>query len=150
MLLALRNKRNLATSRGLPYSSDGKESACKAGDPGSIPRSGRYPGERNGNWLQYSCLGNPMERGAWTATVHGVAKSQKWLSDWACTHSDFTCWQPTAFDRGAAFLLLETHIHGISRRRNLCQVSSGLCLGPFVHFTLKRTSRQHLQTEGLA
>ena len=68
---------SIKTSRGLPYSSDGKESACKAGDPGSIPGSERYPGEGNGNRLQYSCLGNPMERGAWAATVHGVAKSQK-------------------------------------------------------------------------
>ncbi len=45
--------------------SDGKESACNAGDPGSIPGSGRSPGEGNGNPLQYSCLENPMDRGAW-------------------------------------------------------------------------------------
>ena len=45
-----------------------------AGDVGSIPRSGRYPGEGNGNPLQYSCLGNPMDRGAWRAIVHGVTK----------------------------------------------------------------------------
>ena len=45
-------------------------------DTGSIPGSGRSPGEGNGNSLQYSCLGNPMERGAWQATVHGGAKSQ--------------------------------------------------------------------------
>ena len=57
-----------------PGSSDGKASACNAGDPGSIPVSGRSPGERNGNLLQYSCLENPMDRGAWQATVHGVAK----------------------------------------------------------------------------
>ena len=43
-------------------------------DSGLIPGSGRYPGERNGDPLQYSCLGNPMDRGAWQATVHGVAK----------------------------------------------------------------------------
>ena len=52
--------------------SDGKESACSIGDQGSIPGLGRSPGERNG---QYSCLENPMDRGAWPATVHGVAKS---------------------------------------------------------------------------
>ena len=46
------------------------------GDPGLIPGSGRSPGEGNGNPLQYSCLGNPMDRGAWWATVHGVTKSQ--------------------------------------------------------------------------
>ena len=51
-------------------------SAYKAGDLGSIPWSGRSPGEGNGNPLQYSCLGNPMDRGAWWATVHGVAKRQ--------------------------------------------------------------------------
>ena len=62
-------------------SSDGKEFACNAGDPGSIPGSGRSPGEGNGNLLQYSCLENPMDRGAWWAVVHGVAKSQIRLSD---------------------------------------------------------------------
>ena len=61
---------------GLPGGSDGKGSACNAGDPGSIPASGRSPGEGNGNPLQNSCLENPMDRGAWWATVHGVAKSR--------------------------------------------------------------------------
>ena len=61
---------------GFPGGSDGKESACNAGDPGSIPGSGRSLGEGNGNPLQYSCLENPMDRGAWWATVHGVAKSR--------------------------------------------------------------------------
>ena len=55
--------------------SDGKESACKVGDPGSIPGLGRAPGEGNGNPLYYSCLENSMNRGAWRATVHGVTKS---------------------------------------------------------------------------
>ena len=53
---------------------DGKETACSAGDPGSIPGSGRSPGEGNGNPLQYPCLENSMEEGA--CTVHAVAKSQ--------------------------------------------------------------------------
>ena len=52
----------------------GKESTCNAGDPGLIPGSGRSPGEWNGNPSQYSCLENPMNRGAWQATVHGVAR----------------------------------------------------------------------------
>ena len=52
------------------------ESACKAGDPGSIPGSGRSPGEGNGNPLQYPCLENPMDGGAWQATYYGVAKSR--------------------------------------------------------------------------
>ena len=59
---------------GFPGGSDGKEFTCSAGDPGLIPRSGRPPGGGNGNPLQYSCLGNPMDRGAWWATVHGAAK----------------------------------------------------------------------------
>ena len=60
-----------------PGGSDGKESACSAGgtgDAGSIPPSGRSPGEGNGNPLQYSCLGNPMDRGVWWAPVHGVTR----------------------------------------------------------------------------
>ena len=55
-------------------SSDGKKYACNAGDPSSIPGSGRSPGEENGNPLQYSCLKNSMDRGAWRATVHGVTR----------------------------------------------------------------------------
>ena len=61
---------------GFPGGSEVKASAWNAGDLGSIPGSGRSPGEGNGNPLQYSCLENPMDRGAWCATVHGVAKSQ--------------------------------------------------------------------------
>ena len=57
-----------------------KASACNAGDVGSISRSGRSPGEGNGNPLQYPCLGNPMNRGAWRAIVHGVPNSQTQLS----------------------------------------------------------------------
>ena len=59
---------------GFPHSSVGKESACSAGDLGSIPGMGRSPGEGNGSPLQYSCLENPMDRGAWQATIHGVAR----------------------------------------------------------------------------
>ena len=61
--------------------SDSKESACSAGDLSSIPESGRSSREGNGNPLQDSCLENPMDRGAWQATVHGVAKSRIRLSD---------------------------------------------------------------------
>ena len=63
------------------YGSEGRESACNAGDPGSIPGVGRCPGEGNGNPLQYSCLENTMDGGAWWATVHGVTKSRTRLSD---------------------------------------------------------------------
>ena len=59
---------------GFPHSSVGKESACNAGDPGSIPESGRSPGEGNDNPLQCSYLEDPMDRGAWQATVHEVAR----------------------------------------------------------------------------
>ena len=59
----------------IPAGSDGKESACNVGDPGLIPGSGSSPGEGNGNPLQYSFLENSMDRGAWQATVHRVAKS---------------------------------------------------------------------------
>ena len=58
-----------------------QESTCRAGDWGSIPGLGGSPGEGNGNPLQYSCLENPMDRGAWQAIVHGVVKSQTGLSD---------------------------------------------------------------------
>ena len=60
---------------GFPDGSDSKESACNVGDPGSIPGLERFPGEGNGNPFQYSCLENPTDRGAWQATVYGVAKS---------------------------------------------------------------------------
>ena len=61
--------------------SDGKESACNAGDLGLIPGSGRFPGEGNGNPFQYFCLENSMDRGVWWATVHGVTKSPTQLND---------------------------------------------------------------------
>ena len=60
---------------------DGKESACSAGDPSSIPGLGKSPGEGHGSPLQYSCLENPMDGGAWWATVHGVAKIRTQLSN---------------------------------------------------------------------
>ena len=68
-----------------PGGSDRKASAYSAGDPGSIPGFGRSPGGGNDNPLQYSCLENPMDGGAWQATVHGVKKSRTRLSDF--THS---------------------------------------------------------------
>ena len=59
---------------GFPGGSDVKKSACSAGDLASIPGSGRFPREGNGNPFQYSCLENPMGRGAWQTTVHGVTR----------------------------------------------------------------------------
>ena len=61
-------------NEGFPGGSEGKESACSAGGPGLIPRSGRSPGERYGYPLQYSCLENSVDRGAWQATVYGVTR----------------------------------------------------------------------------
>ena len=75
----------LLTLTGFPGGSNGKESACNVGDPGSVPGSGRSTGEGNGNPLQYSCLENPMDRGAWEAAVHGVAKSRTRLIDFTLT-----------------------------------------------------------------
>ena len=66
---------------GFPGSSGVKNSLANAGDAGLIPRSGRFPGGGNGNPLQYSCLGNPMDREAWWATVHRVAESWTHLSN---------------------------------------------------------------------
>ena len=65
----------------LAFDTDGKEFICIVGDLGSIPGLGRYPGGGNGKSLQYSCLENSHERGAWQATAHGVAKSPTRLSD---------------------------------------------------------------------
>ena len=74
-------KTSSAPSWGFPGSSDGKESACSAGDLGSIPGSGQSPGEGNDYLLQFSCLENAMDRGAQLASVHGVAKRQTRQSD---------------------------------------------------------------------
>ena len=75
-----------------------KASAYNGGDPGSIPGSGISPGEGNGNPLQYSCLKNPMDRGAWWATVHGVTKSRTRLSDFTFTFSSWGARDPGIWD----------------------------------------------------
>ena len=76
---------------GLPWWLSGKEPAGQWGDTGSVPGSGRSHGTGNHNPLQYSPLGNPMDREAWMATVHVVAKSHIQISNWACTHITVTC-----------------------------------------------------------
>ena len=81
---------SLLALHGLPWWLSGKESACNAGatgDLGSIPEWEKSPCWGHGNPLQYSCRENPMDRGAWWATVHRVAKSQTWLSDLAHMHA---------------------------------------------------------------
>jgi len=72
---------DIYTPLGFPGGSDGKDSAPNTRNLGLIPGSGRFPGEGNGNTLQYPCLENSMDRGAWQATVHGVAKNQTQLSN---------------------------------------------------------------------
>ena len=76
----------LVSFMDFPGGSDGRESACSAGDLGSIPGSGRSPGEGYGNPLQSSCLENSVDGGAWWATVHGVTKSPTGLSNFTHFH----------------------------------------------------------------
>ena len=79
-------------AEGFPSGSEVKVSACNVGGLGSVPGLGRSPGEGNDDPLQYSCLENPMDGGAWWVTlVHGVAKSQTWLSNFTFTEG------PTSF-----------------------------------------------------
>ena len=79
------------SKKDFPGGSEGKASAYNAGDPGSIPGSGRSPGEGNGNPLQYSCLENSMDGGAWLATVHGVTKSRTRLSNFTFDEKGYFC-----------------------------------------------------------
>ena len=74
-----------STSSDFPSGSDGKASTYNMADLGQIPGSGRFHGEGNGNPLQYSCLENPMDRGAWQVPVHGVAQSGIQLSNFTFT-----------------------------------------------------------------
>ena len=82
---------------GSPGESGFKESVCDAGDLGSIPGSGRSPGKGHDTLLQYSCLENPMDRGDWPATVHGVTKSWTQLSN-SHTHTWSLYFQPFIVD----------------------------------------------------
>ena len=81
-------------------------SACNAGDLGSIPKVGRSPGEGNGNPLQYSCLENPMDGGAWEAAVHGLAKSWTQLSDFTFTFQSLIILCISAFSVVTSFSFL--------------------------------------------
>ena len=76
MLICINYERSSFNFPSYMNGSDGKESACNAGDVGSIPLSGISSREGNGNLLQFSCQDNPMDRGVWQFAVHGVAKSQ--------------------------------------------------------------------------
>ena len=101
--------------------SEVKVSASNAGDPGLIPGSGRSPGERNGYPIQYSCLENSMDRGAWRATVHGVTKSQTRLSNLTftfhfhtlekemATHSSVLAWRIPGMGEPGGLLSMGSH-----------------------------------------
>ena len=80
-------KPSFCLHQGFPGGLDVKESACRAGGPGPIPGSGRSSGEGNGYPLQYSCLGNPINRGAWWAIIHGVSKC--WTEQLTHAHNWF-------------------------------------------------------------
>ena len=90
---------------GPPQWLSGKESTCNAGEVGSIPGPGRSPGERNGNPLRYSCLKNPMDRGAWRATVHGVAKGRTGLHSSASRWWGWGSWKVLC----SALLITKSH-----------------------------------------
>ena len=107
--------------KGFPGSSVSKEYAWNVGEPGSIPGTGRSPGEGNANPLQYSCLENSIDRGAWWATVHGVAKSWTQLSDFCFT----SVYMPISNSHALWFLnskspqvLRHTHAHTSSLPTN--------------------------------
>ena len=96
-VIAAKIARFLLNTMDFPHGSDGKESTCNAGDLSSIPGSGRSPEEGNSNRLQYSCLENFMDRGAWWAKVHGFAKSWTRLSNF---HSFLSTMLTLSLQRG--------------------------------------------------
>ena len=114
---------------GFPGGSDGKESACNAGDPGSKPELARSPGEGNGNPLQYSCLKNSMDRGAWRATVHGVTENL-YLGQKSCPQISYT--QRIAPGQVAACSVIEE----VVPQQSPCRRAPGLLPG------LSREGRQ--------
>ena len=108
-----------------PFSggSDVKASACSVGDLGSILGSGRFPGEGNGNPLQYSCLENPMDGGAWWATVHGVAKNRTQPNDFTLTN--FYLQKFLSLIRFYSFILLLSSLGGRSKKILLWFMAKG-------------------------
>ena len=126
------------TFMDFPGGSDGKASVYNAGDLGSSPELGRSPGEGNSNPLQNSCLENPMDGGAWWATVHGVTKSQTWLSDFtfwllSVTHSHLTLCNPMDCSPQASSVheILQTRIQewiAISFSRGSSQLRDPTCV----------------------
>ena len=122
---------------GFPDGSDGKQFACNAGDPGSVPS----PGGGNSNPLQYSCLENAIVRGAWWATVHGVAKSQTWLNDEhfqvLCVVCLFSSWGFGMGQAGSHYRLVHSH------RRIQAITFSWYHLSGFFYYHLGFVSKKH-------
>ena len=117
--------------KGFHDSSDSKELACNAGDLGSIPGSGRSPGERNGSPLQYSCLENPMDRGAWRATGHEVAKGWTPLSNEVCPQRCTTLSEPTC--------VCLSMIYFFPPKKTLVSLLPTLCWNSFLQSRRTRT-----------
>ena len=108
--------RGLMVSLGFPGGSVVKNLSANARNAGLIPGWGRFPGEENGKLLQYSCLENPMDGGAWQAIVHVVAKSRTQLSDWAHTYTHTVGAFCTQLRSGLGF----PHVEGARKRPNYC------------------------------
>ena len=121
MDMSLGRFQEVVLDRDFPGGSDGKASVYKVGDLGSIPGSGRSPGEVNGNPLQYYCLENSMDGGAWWAAVHGVAKSWTRLNDFTftfpfhtlekemATHSSVLAWRIPGTGEPGGLLSMGSH-----------------------------------------
>ena len=101
--------------------------AYNEGDLGSVPGSGRSPGEGNGNPLQYSCLENPMDRGAWWATVHRGTKSRTRLSDFTLVSTNFYVMMMCCLDHSQAIFCSALTCASLMHR---CFMFRGLFLGP--------------------
>ena len=127
-------------SWGFPGGPEVKASASKVGDLGSIPGWGRSPGEGNGNPLQYSCLENPMEGGAWQVAVHGVAKSQTRLSYFTFTFHFLNAFYLETIPRQQPYQLLSLNSSGsffFSLRDQSSTISAVKCLKTCFTFFLK-------------
>ena len=104
---------------------DNKESACNAGDPGSISGSGRSLGKGNGYPLQYSCLENPVARGAWQAAIHGVKKSQTRLST-QHTHTHTHTHTSSCYSFGTKFLQYDVELQYLTFFKLLLENSTNV------------------------
>ena len=138
--------------KGFPGGSVVKDTPANAGDRGLIPTLGRSPGGGNGSPRQYSCLENPMDRGAWQATVHGVAKSQTRLSNWArmqdqsrgllCLSVPTTFPYPWFYHSVSSQCSLESY-HGKSRPEKMNAFLCGNLVGSVVFWILNKTIRDY-------